>query len=331
MYNAPMPPEKRTTKTPPPEPTWALWQALGIGKAWARAYLGHAEAYRGALAPYAEYLLLERGHSPRGVRRYFQDLVLWFRFLEERGLPPGPEAVRALLLEKRWAARRVQGFLAALRGYYRYLAQVRGEAAADPTEGIGRPKAGRRLPLHPGPEELRRFLEALSQEKEARLLVALARFLYGTGLRISEALSLKGRNLLLEAGRPVAVRVVGKGNKERLVPLSKTAQEVLEALGPAPGNVSIFTFSQGRRRGHIPSARWVEAKFREAALRAGLDPRRFTPHKLRHAYATLLVEMGAELDAVKDLLGHESIATTQIYLHASRERLKEAASRLPDL
>ena len=81
----------------------------------------------------------------------------------------------------------------------------------------------------------------------------------------------------------------------------------------------------------ISSARWVEAKFREAALRAGLDPRRVTPHKLRHAYATLLVERGVELDAVKDLLGHESIATTQIYLHASRERLREAASRLPEL
>lgn len=127
----------------------------------------------------------------------------------------------------------------------------------------------------------------------------------------------------------MAVRVVGKGNKERLVPLSKTAREVLEALGRPQGNVNIFTFSQGRRKGHVPSARWVEAKFREAALRAGLDPRRFTPHKLRHAYATLLVERGVELDAVKDLLGHESIATTQIYLHASRERLREAASGSP--
>jgi len=321
MYNAHMPAAKRAPKVPPP----AVWQALGIRRA------GQAVASLAALAPYAEYLLLERGYSPRGVRRYLQDLALWFRFLEARALPPGPEAVRALLLEERWAARRVQGFLAALRGYYRYLAQVRGEAVADPTEGISRPKAGRRLPLHPAPEELRRFLEALAGEKEARLLTALARFLYGTGLRISEALSLRGRNLVLEVGRPVAVRVVGKGNKERLVPLSKTAREVLEMLGPAQGNASVFTFSQGRHRGRVPSARWVEAKFRETALRAGLDPRRFTPHKLRHAYATLLVEMGAELDAVKDLLGHESIATTQIYLHASRERLKEAVSRLPDL
>ncbi|WP_341474680.1 tyrosine-type recombinase/integrase [Thermus thalpophilus] len=313
MYNAPMDPSA---------PAHILWKTLGITS---------PDSALLPLAPYAEYLLLERGYSPRGVRRYLQDLAFWFRFLKAQELPPGPEAVRVLLLQERWAPRRVQGFLAALRSYYRYLAQVRGEAVEDPTEGIGRPKAGRRLPLHPTPEELKRFLSAFSEEKEARLLTALARFLYGTGLRISEALSLKGRNVVLEGGLPAAVRVVGKGNKERLVPLSKTAREVLMELGPPQGNVPVFTFSQGRRQGRVPSARYVEAKFREAALRAGLDPRRFTPHKLRHAYATLLVEVGVELDAVKDLLGHESIATTQIYLHASRERLKEAAGRLPDL
>ncbi len=313
MYNAPM---------VPPDGPAVIWKTIGVKR---------PEKALADLAPYAEYLLLERGYSARGVRRYLQDLSLWLRFLEEEGLPPGPEAVRALLLAKRWAPRRVQGFLAALRSYYRYLREIRGEEVPDPTEGIGRPKAGRRLPLHPSPEELRRFLEALSEEKEARLLLALARFLYGTGLRISEALSLKGRNLVLEGGHPVAVRVVGKGNKERLVPLSRTAQGALLELGPPQGNVLIFTFREGRRKGRAPSARWVEARFREGALRAGLDPRRLTPHKLRHAYATLLVEMGVELDAVKDLLGHESIATTQIYLHASRERLKEAASRLPDL
>nr|WP_071676190.1 tyrosine-type recombinase/integrase [Thermus brockianus] len=306
----------------PSTPTQVLWKTLGVKS---------PDNALTPLAPYAEYLLLERGYSPRGVRRYLQDLAFWFRFLEAHALPPGPEAVRALLLAERWSPRRVQGFLAALRSYYRYLAQVRGEAVDDPTEGIGRPKAGRRLPLHPNPEELKRFLSAFAEDKAAKLLSGLARFLYGTGLRISEALSLKGRNLVLEKGLPVAVRVVGKGNKERLVPLSKTAREALLELGLPQGNVPVFTFSQGRRRGRTPSARWVEAKFREAALRAGLDPRRFTPHKLRHAYATLLVEVGVELDAVKDLLGHESIATTQIYLHASRERLKEAAQRLPDL
>jgi len=184
MYNAPMPEGPAAH---------VIWKTIGLKR---------PEKALWPLAPYAEYLLLERGYSPRGVRRYLQDLAFWFRFLEAEGLSPSPEAVRALLLRERWAPRRVQGFLAALRSYYRYLREVKGEAASDPTEGIGRPKAGRRLPLHPGPEELKRFLEAFREEKEAALLEALARFLYGTGLRISEALSLKGRNVVLEEEAP---------------------------------------------------------------------------------------------------------------------------------
>lgn len=289
------------------------------------------EAYAEALAPYAQYLLTEKGHSPRGIRRYLQDLAYWFRFLEARALPPGPEAVRLLLAEAAWAPRRVQGFLAALRGYYRYLARVRGEEVQDPTEGIGRPKVGRRLPHYPTPEEVRRFLEAARGEREEALLQDLARFLWGTGLRVSEALSLRMANLIFERGLPVAVRVVGKGNKERLVPLSPVAQGVvLRRLGP-DRRAPLFAFAGGRRRGHPPSVRWVEGRFQALALRAGLDPRHFTPHKFRHGFATALVEGGVSLDVVKDLLGHESVATTQIYLHASRERLKEAVHRLPQV
>jgi len=299
----------------------AIWKVTGIGR----------ENVPEALLSYVEYLLLERGYSPRGIRRYLQDLSLWFRFIEEHALSPGPDAVRVLILERRWSPARTKGFLAALRNYYRYLAKVRGEAVEDPTEAIGRPKGGKRLPLHPTPEEISRFVGALDQEKEGQLLTSLARFLYGTGLRISEALSLKGSNIVWEGGHPVALRVVGKGNKERIVPLSKTAQSALLSLKVPRGNSHVFTFTQGRKRGFAPSIRYVQRAFREAALRAGLDPKRFTPHKFRHAYATLLVERGVQLDAVKDLLGHESIATTQVYLHASRERLKEAVSRLPSL
>ncbi len=290
------------------------------------------KAYAEVLASYAQYLLTEKGHSPRGVRRYLQDLAYWFRFLEARALPPGPEAVRLLLAEAAWAPRRVQGFLAALRGYYRYLARVRGEEVQDPTEGIGRPKVGRRLPHYPTPEEVRRFLEAAQGEREEALLQDLARFLWGTGLRVSEALSLRVGNLVLEGGRPVALRVVGKGNKERLIPLSPVAQEVVGrrlALLGKDRRAPLFFFAGGRRKGHPPSARWVEDRFRALALRAGLDPRNLTPHKFRHGFATALVEGGVSLDVVKDLLGHESVATTQIYLHASRERLKEAVRRLP--
>ncbi len=286
--------------------------------------------YPHSLEAYAAYLIHERGHSPRGVLRYLQDLRLWFRFLEEEGLKPSPEAVRRLLLWRQPSPRRAQGFLAALRGYYRYLAQVQKEEVEDPTAEVGRPKAGRRLPLHPTLPEVKALLRAAQEEREKDLLQNLIRFLYGTGLRISEALSLRGEHLLFEGGKPLAIRVVGKGNKERLVPLSPLAQRVVRGLKPPPQGF-LFTFQEGRRRGFPPSARWVERKFRALALKAGLDPRRLTPHKLRHAYATHLVEQGVSLDAVKDLLGHASIATTQIYLHATPERLRKAVEKLPSL
>ena len=286
------------------------------------------------LRDYARYLRLEKGHTERGVRRYLQDLAYWKAFLEERGLREDQEAVRRFLSEKAFSPKRTQGFLAALRGYYRWLKEVRGLEVEDPTEGVARPRAGRRLPLYPTPEEVGRFIRGAEGEKEEALLKALVLFLYGTGLRISEALSLKISNLLWEGDRPVALRVLGKRDKERLVPLSPVAEEALRAWLPLRGKVQGPVFAllhdyPRAKRGKAPSAAYVEARFRAMALRVGLDPKRFTPHKLRHAYATALVEAGVDLAAVKDLLGHETLATTGIYVHASRERLRRAVASLP--
>ncbi|MER3603164.1 MAG: integrase [Thermus sp.] len=260
---------------------------------------------------YARYLRLEKGHTERGVRRYLQDLAYWERFLKERGLGAHREAVRRFLAERGFSPRRTQGFLAALRGYYRWLKEVWGLEVEDPTEGVARPRSGRRLPLYPTPEEVGRFVQGAEGEKEEALLKALALFLYGTGLRISEALSLKTSNLLWEEGKPVGLRVIGKRDKERLVPLSPIAQEALEAWLSVRGRGSgaifglLHTYPRAKK-GKPPSAAYVEARFRAMALRMGLDPKRFTPHKLRHAYATALVEAGVDLSVVKDLLGRES-------------------------
>ena len=136
------------------------------------------------LAAYERYLLLEQGHTPRGVCRYLQDLRLWRDFLQESGLPPG-----------------------------------------------------RRLVRYPSSEEVARLLEATAQEREAALLRSLIGFLYGTGLRLSEALSLRLEGLVWREGEPVALRVLGKGDKERLVPLSPTAQEALQAWLPLRGGL----------------------------------------------------------------------------------------------
>jgi len=282
------------------------------------------------------------------VRRYLRDLAYWERFLTEKGLSPSAEAVRLFLSEKGCSsekgcnAKRTQGFLAALRSFYWFLREVRSlsvfpsgsNEVEDPTEGVAQPRARCRLPLYPTPEEVGRFVQGAEGEKEEALLKAFALFLYGTGLLISEALSLKMLGLLWEGERPVALRVVGKQDKERLVPLSPIAREALEAWlsvrGRGRGPVFVLLHDYPRaRKGKPPSAVYVEGRFRAMALRMGLDPKHFTPHKLRHAYATALVEPGVDLTAVKDLLGHESLATTGIYVHASRERLRRAVESLP--
>jgi integrase/recombinase XerD len=167
-------------------------------------------------------------------------------------------------------------------------------------------------------------------EPEAGLLKALLRFLYGTGLRLSEAVSLDLESLIFEEEEPVALRVIGKGDKERLLPLSPLAQAGLEEWLALRGKHrgALFVYREGRRRGGRVGVSWLQKKLKGLASRVGLDPRKASPHKFRHAYATELVNAGVGLDAIKELLGHASIATTQIYAHTSYRRLQEAAERV---
>ena len=138
-------------------------------------------------------------------------------------------------------------------------------------------------------------------------------------------------------GLPHAVRVVGKGNKGREVVLSPTAQRALvqwlkpRKLEGHPTSSVVWSNLSGKQRGQAFKARTIQKMMGTVAERAGLAPERVSPHKLRHSYATALVEHGRTIDEVRDLLGHESIATTQIYAAVSRRRLEEAARSLPDV
>lgn len=273
---------------------------------------------------FVRYLEVEKGHTPKGIRQYHYDAQLWLAWLEERGLVSSPEAVRVLLEEKRLSPRRAQGLMAAIRAYYRFLGEP------DPTEGVGRPRAGRRIPRYPSRKDLEHLLEVAADEPEAELLRALLPFLYGTGLRISEALSLRLEHLIHEDRRPVALRVIGKGDRERLVPLSPMARQALEGWLAVRGNTrgSLWVYRRKRYAGRRVGISWLEKRLADLARRAGLEPSACSPHKFRHAYASALVEAGVGLDAVKDLLGHSHIATTQIYLHSSYGRLRRAVEAL---
>lgn len=304
----------------------------------------HDKTLRG----FARYLELEEGRSPRTVQEYLRDARLFLRWFEDRyGRPPawdevGSQHVRAFLADRATSPARTVRLLAALRKLYRYLAEVEGlPILKDPTEGVKRPKLQRKLPVYLQPHEVARLLEAAYKNRSVRRGLrdwALLAFLYGTGLRLAEALALTYQDITYQDGVPHAVRVLGKGGKERVVVLSPTAQRALHQwlkhrnLEGSPVSPHVWSYTSGPRKGEPFSQRTVEAMVKRVARRAGLDAwERITPHKLRHSFASALVEAGRSIDEVKELLGHASIATTQIYVHASRRRLEEAASALPDV
>jgi integrase/recombinase XerD len=300
------------------------------------------------LARFKRYLELEEGRTPRTVREYLSDVRLFTAWFEGRHRRPprweevGSAHLRAFLAERSASPARTTRLLAGLGKWFKYLGEVEAlPILKDPTEGVKRPKLPKRLPTYLTPPEVARLLEAAYKNRSPRQGLrdwALLAFLYGTGLRLSEALSLTYQDVTYQDGLPHAVRVLGKGNKERVVVLSPTAQRALfqwlkhRNLEGHPTSPHLWSHTSGARKGQPFPARTVQAMLKRVARKAGLKEwARLTPHKLRHSYASALMEAGRGIDEVKELLGHASIATTQIYVHVSRKRLEEAARALPDV
>jgi integrase/recombinase XerD len=224
-------------------------------------------------------------------------------------------------LSPRTLARR----LSALRQFYRFLV-VDGVRRDDPTAGLDGPRLGRPLPKSLAQEDVARLIAAAEQDASAEgaRLRCLLELLYATGLRISELVCLP-----LASARPDArvLMVRGKGGKERLVPLGLPARAALaDYRGKRgrflpEGETSPWLFPSRSAPGHLTRER-VGQLMKELAINAGLDPQRLSPHVLRHAFASHLVDHGADLRSVQEMLGHADIATTQIYTHVETERLK---------
>jgi integrase/recombinase XerD len=283
---------------------------------------------------YSHYLKSERGRSPSTIEAYLRDVRGFRRWLDssvKKGSPPSwPEVttqhIRAYLatLEKA-NEHRLHRIVSGLRNWFDYLWRVAKEVTGNPAGEISKPKLPKRLP---------KFLQPHEPSESLRNWAVLA-FLYGSGLRIGEALGLTMDRVQYVDGLAVSVRVIGKGNKERMVPLSSTAQRALHQWlkhRKLEGSVSdphVWVNTGGRARGQVLSIRAVHRVIQTRGLEAGLG--KLSPHKLRHSYASALVEGGRSIDEVKELLGHASIATTQIYVHASRARLEAAVASLPDV
>lgn len=277
-----------------------------------------------------DYLTFERGLSDRTVVAYGRDLSRWMAFLEAAGISaPGAVDVRILrewifeLKDSGLAATSIRRAQSAIRTYFSFLL-AEGVLASDPTDRLDSPRVDRTLPDFLSREEVGRVLE--SPDPTHRLYWrdrAILEFLYATGVRVSELGDLRIASVDLEEG---FATVFGKGSKERLVPvggpalrsLERYLREVRPELDRGKGDGHVFLNARGTpiRRESIWSL------VRTAAKRAGVN-RKVSPHTIRHTYATHLVEGGADLAAVQELLGHADISTTQIYTHLNRAYLRE--------
>ncbi len=259
--------------------------------------------------------------SPHTLRAYRQNLSELARFLDGQGVTKPAQithrVLRAFLIDLHGRGLQratLARYLAATRALTKFLLRE-GALAKDPAAALKTPKNQRPLPLHLGEEDTTRLIDAAKNARDRAILETL----YGGGLRVSELVGLDIDDVDLVRG---VARVRGKGRKERLSPLGGCAVRAVQAwLAERPKSDDPRPIFLNCRGGRL-SARSVHRLVRECAERADVDPR-ITPHTLRHSFATHLLDRGADLREVQELLGHKNIATTQIYTHVSMERLKK--------
>ena len=297
-----------------------------------------------AISGWLDHLQVERGASRNTLVSYRRDLRRYREFLARKGMDD-PSAVTeshvtdflASLREgdeehPPLAASSAARTLVAVRGFHRFLA-LDGETTADPAGGVAPPKTPSRLPKAIPIESVERLLEAASVGDTPVALRdrALFEVLYGAGARISEAVALDVDDIdhghRDDSSEPPSVRLIGKGDKQRLVPLGRYAVEAVQAYlvrarpalaAAGRGTPALFLGARGTRL----SRQGAWAALQAAASRAGLSSH-VSPHTLRHSFATHLLDGGADVRVVQELLGHASVTTTQIYTLVSVQRLRE--------
>ncbi len=284
------------------------------------------QAFR--LEQFRDYLALEAGNSRHTVDNYLRDVRRLAEYAAGKGAR-APDQVTAVQLREfiyflkdlGLAPATIRRQISALRTYFRFLVGE-GHAARDPSERLETPKQWRTLPAVLTVAEVEKLLEPATDEPLAMRDRALLEFAYATGARVSEVVGVKLQDLVYEEG---LVRVFGKGAKERVVPIGRRAlgavalyaREVRPSLDKGKGKGVLFLNARGTPLSRVGA--WGIIK--QAARRAGLT-KRVTPHTLRHTFATHLLEGGADLRAVQEMLGHADLSTTQLYTHVDRDYLR---------
>ena len=280
---------------------------------------------------FSSYLKLERSVSGNTVDAYRRDVEQLIRYLEMVGLSASPDELKLQDLqdfirrvaEMGMTARSQARIISGLRAFYKFLL-LENRVQHDPTELLDLPKIRMKLPVVLDVVEIEQILARIDlSTPEGKRNKAIVETLYGSGLRVSELVNLQISNLNFRDG---FIKVCGKGNKERLVPMGRlSAYEIGRYMAEVRSTLKIRKETEDivflNRRGGRLSRVMVFTIIKDLAAKAGIR-KNISPHTFRHSFATHLVEGGADLRAVQEMLGHESITTTEIYTHLDKEYLR---------
>jgi integrase/recombinase XerD len=281
---------------------------------------------------FKSYLRLEKSLSANTIEAYENDVNKLVQYLEYRNNTIDPQGISPEILKEfiQWAAllgmspRAQARMISGIKAFYKYLS-VEDLINHNPAENISTPKLGRKIPEYLSVIEIDRVISAIDlSQPQGQRNKAIIEMMYGSGLRVSELVDLKISDIFFN---DEFIKVTGKGNKQRIVPLGGSAAKQLLIylknhrvhIPPLKGYEDhVFLNQRGKKLTRV----MVFLIIKDLAAKAGIK-KNISPHTLRHSFATHLVEGGADLRAVQDMLGHESITTTEIYTHLDREYLRE--------
>ncbi|NDW18015.1 site-specific tyrosine recombinase XerD [Dysgonomonas sp. 216] len=284
---------------------------------------------KSVVTKYKTYLLLEKALSKNSISAYMEDVDKLFNFLEQENLRPEDVTLDHLqqfvaqLYDLGINARSVARVISGIKSFYGFLT-LDGYISEDPTELLETPKVGMKLPVVLSVGEINDIIKIIDLSTiEGRRNKAILEVLYGCGLRISELTSLRFMDLFIDEG---FIKVEGKGSKQRLVPISPTAAKEItnymldrnQMLAKKGHEDILFLSKRGTAISRIMVFHFIKQYAEEAGIKKNISP-----HTFRHSFATHLLEGGANIRAIQQMLGHEKITTTEVYTHMDREFLRQ--------
>ena len=291
--------------------------------------------WKQAILDYNHYLNIERGLSENTIDNYIRDVKKFVAFLEKKEVYSSPIQITEEFIQefvydisKKISPRSQARIISGLRSFFEYLI-FENYRESNPTDLIEAPKTGRKLPDTLSEEEINSLITAIDLSKtEGERNRAMLETMYSCGLRVSELIHLKISDLFFDEG---FIKIIGKGNKERFVPIHVRAQKyIILYMNEIRTHLSIVKGFEDtlflNRRGKSLSRQMVFMFLKELAIKINLQ-KKISPHTFRHSFATHLLKNGADLRAIQQMLGHESITTTEVYVHLDTSFLKKVVEK----